>query len=679
MPARRRRSPAVARTTKLAPADAVGVDTGGTFTDVVAWRAGRRVAFKVPSTPREPAAAVIAALDRAGAGRGTQVRHGSTVATNTLLERKGARVVFVTTAGFEDVLEIGRQDRPDLYALEPHRTPPLVPRERRLGVRERVAAGGAVVTPLTAREIARAVRRVRAAAPEAVAVGLLHAWSAPAHERRLARALRTLGVPVTSAVDLAPEIREYERFATTSANAYLVPRLRGYLRRIAAATRGTVEIVLSHGGTAPASQAAEEPVRQLLSGPAAGLRSALAAAGSCGYRAALTLDVGGTSTDCAFLGGRDTGADGLPRRRAREVAGVPVLLPTLDVHTVGAGGGSIARVDGGGVLQVGPESAGADPGPACYGRGGPATVTDALVVLGAIAGDTLAGGALTLDRGAARHVLERLSRELGMARAEDAARGVLRVAEARMEAALRKVSVECGEDPRAAALVVFGGAGGLHACALAEGLGVPAVVWPRDAGVLCALGALEGGSRRERSRSVLLPAGDVAALERRLSALEREVRAGFAPAERARVRLESRAEVRARGQAHELTVAARPLVTLAARFHAAHERRHGFADPAADVQVVTLEAGGWLPARLPSEARRRSGPARQVAPERVRVWQAGRALTAQAWRRDALAAGQTLRGPAVLTDDGATLWLAPGWRARSHTSGAVVLTRGRRS
>jgi N-methylhydantoinase A len=654
------------------------VDTGGTFTDVVAWRGGRRVAFKVPSTPREPAAAVIGALARAGAGRGTRVRHGSTVATNALLERKGARVAFVTTAGFEDVLEIGRQDRPELYALEPRRTPPLVPRERRFGVRERVGAGGAVHEALTAREIARVVRRVRAARPEAVAVGLLHAWSAPAHEQRLARALRALGVPVTSAVALAPEIREYERFATTAANAYLVPRVRSYLRGIAAATRGQVEIVLSHGGTAPAAQAAEEPVRQLLSGPAAGLRAALAAARACGFRAALTLDVGGTSTDCAFLGGRDTGEDGLPRRRAREVAGVPVLLPTLDVHTVGAGGGSIARVDGGGVLEVGPESAGADPGPACYGRGGPATVTDALVVLGAIAGDTLAGGALKLDREAARQALTRLANHLRLASAEAAALGVLRVAEARMEAALRKVSVECGEDPRQAALVVFGGAGGLHGCALAASLGVPAVVWPRDAGVLCALGALEGGSRRERSRSVLRPATDRAALERALAGLEREVRAAFAPEERARVRLESRAEVRAFGQAHELTVAARPLASLAERFHVAHERRHGFADRTADVQVVTLEAGGWLPVSLPREARARRSVAR-AAPGRVRVWSEGRANDVPAWQRAALVTGQEVRGPAVLTDDGATLWVAPGWRARLHATGAVVLTRrGRR-
>jgi N-methylhydantoinase A len=653
------------------------VDTGGTFTDVVAWRGGRRVAFKLPSTPREPAAAVLDALARAGADRDTRVRHGSTVATNALLERKGARVTLVTTAGFEDVLEVGRQDRPDIYALQPRRPVPLVPRERRIGARERLAAGGQVVTALTPGERADVVRRVRATRPEAIAVGLLHAWSNASHELSLSRALGALGVPVSTASELIPEIREYERLATTVANAFLVPRLRGYLDSLAASGRGRFEIVLSHGGTAPPEQAAREPVRQLLSGPAAGLRAALAAGRTCGFSAVLSLDVGGTSTDCAFLGGRDTGADGLPRRRGREVAGVPVLCPTLDVHTVGAGGGSIARLDAGGVLQVGPESAGAEPGPACYGRGGPATVTDSLVVLGAIAGDALAGGALALDRAAARRALAKLARDLRVRTPELAAGAVLRVAEARMEAALRKVSVESGEDPRAAALVAFGGAGGLHACALAAALGMPAAIWPRDAGVLCALGALEGGSRRERSRSVLLDVRNRRALAGAVRQLEREVLATFSAAERRHVRLERRAEVRSRGQAHELTVEAWPLAALAGRFHAAHERRYGFADHNAEVEVVTLEVGGWLPAALPRERRPVREPRAGGRPERVPAFSAGRAVQVPLWRRAQLAPGATLRGPAVVVDDGATLWVAPGWRARLHASGAVVLTPGR--
>ncbi len=654
-------------------ADAVGVDTGGTFTDVVVQVGRTRRAFKVPSTPSAPQVAVLAGLARAGAGAGTAVRHGSTVATNALLERKLARVTFVTTEGFEDLLEIGRQDRPDLYALVPHRVPPLVPSQRRIGVRERIAAGGAVRIALTDAEVARVVKRVRATRPEAIAVGLLHAWAHPQHERRLARALALLGVPVSVSSELVPEIREYERFATTVANAALQPRVGSYLGAIAAADRWPIEVVLSHGGTAPAAQAAREPIRQLLSGPAAGLRAALHAARECGFAVALSLDVGGTSTDCALLGGGDGGEDGLPRRRGREVAGVPVLLPTLDVHTVGAGGGSIARLDAGGLLCVGPESAGADPGPACYGRGGPATVTDAMVVLGRLPGDSLAEGALALHRDRAERALAALARQLGLRDAAQAAQGVQRVADARMEAALRKVSVERGEDPRRAALVAYGGAGGLHACELAAALGMRAVVWPRHAGVLCALGALQGGSRRERSRTVLRDARDSVSLAGTLQNLEREVLGRFAVHERPRVQLEAWAEVRYRGQAHELSLAAWPLATLGERFHRVHARRFGFSDAAREVQVVTLEMRGALPAALPPAALARA-PRKRLAATRTRVYEQGRWREAAVWQRDSLVRGTKLTGPAVVLDPGATLWVPSGWVARVHRRAAVVVT-----
>ncbi|MBK7366474.1 MAG: hydantoinase/oxoprolinase family protein [Candidatus Eisenbacteria bacterium] len=353
---------------RTSPARAIGVDTGGTFTDVVVWRDGRQHAFKVPSTPDEPSRAVLEGLRRAGSGAATRVRHGSTIATNALLERKGARVAFVTTKGFEDAIEIGRQDRPDLYALAPARPEPLVAAERRIGVNERLDEHGRPVRALTDASIRAAVKRVRAAKPEAVAVGLLHAYANAAHERRLASALRATGLPVTVSSELCPEIREYERFATTVANAYLAPRVARYLGALAGAKLGRVEVVLSHGGTAPIARAAHESVRQLLSGPAAGLRAALDAARACGHAAALTLDVGGTSTDVALLGAGETGRDGLPRRRAREVGGVPVLLPTLDVHTIGAGGGSIARVDEGGLLRVGPRAPAPIPGPRATAR-----------------------------------------------------------------------------------------------------------------------------------------------------------------------------------------------------------------------------------------------------------------------------------------------------------------------
>lgn len=670
-------------------ARAAGVDTGGTFTDFVALVGLRIATLKLPSTPTAPERAVLDGLRRLGAGDGSRVRHGSTVATNTLLERTGARVVFVTNAGFEDLIEIGRQDRPDLYALAPRRAVPLVPAERRVGIPQRNGPHGERWRTHTLADARRLSRRVRALKPEAIAIGLLHSYANDLAEVTLSVGLRIRcrGVPLTISSQLCPEVREFERFATTVANAYLMPRVSTYLRALAAGTAADLEIVLSHGGAAPPALAAREPVRQLLSGPAAGLEAAAHVARACGMSPALTLDVGGTSTDCAFV------VDELPRRRAREVAGVPVLLPVLDVHTVGAGGGSIARVDAGGLLQVGPESAGATPGPACYGHGGPATVTDALVVLGRIPGDTLAGGSFPLDRAAALEVMRRLGKRLGGRDALAAAEAVLAVADARIEAALRRVSVDQGHDPRGAALVAFGGAGGLHACAVAEALGARAVLFPRHAGVLSALGALAGASRREESRSVLLDARETAALERAWRGLETEVRRQFAaspgpPGGRVpRIRLERWAEVRYRGQSHEvpLRVPAAALATLGGRFHREHARRFGFADPARAVEVVTLEVRGaapdaWQAVATAMSRERVSHPAGGGGgrPARTRVRHGGRWLSAAVWERAALPAPFARRGPAIVLEDGATLWIAPGWGVRLHASGTLVLERGRR-
>ncbi len=646
---------------------AAGIDTGGTFTDFVGFADGRLVTLKLPSTPDAPDRAVLQGLERLGATRASRVRHGSTVATNALLERKGARVTFVTTAGFEDLLAIGRQDRPDIYALAPRRPEPLVPANRCVGVRERTGPRGEPWQKLTPAEIARVRRAVAATRPEAIAIGLLHSYADPANERALERALRGLGVPITRSSDLCPEVREYERFVTTVANAFLVPRVATYLGALANRAGRGLEIVLSHGGTAPVRRAAREPARQLLSGPAAGVSAAHSAARDAGFRTALTLDVGGTSTDCAYLDG------GLPRRRAREIAGIPIQLPMLDVHTVGAGGGSIARVDAGGLLHVGPESAGSVPGPACYGRGGPPTVTDALVVLGRIPGEALAGGTFPIDRAAAQRAIDGLTRALGARNAMRAAEGVVALAESHMAAALRRVSVERGHDPRGAALVSFGGAGGLFACGLAETLGC-AVLFPLHAGVLSALGALGGGSRRERSRSVLLDAGDPRAIARALRALESEVRGEFAPRERGGLKMEYRAEARYRGQAHELSVDARG--DLAQRFHAEHHRRYGYDVRTAAVEVVTLEVRASLPGEsMPRPARVGTRGATRHEPK-VAVHHGGRKLATPVWRMEALGASFTARGPALVLEAGATLWVAPGWTARRHARGALVLTRG---
>ena len=542
-----------------------------------------------------------------------------------------------------------------------------MPANRCIGARERTGPRGERWRRLTAAEIARVRRAVIATRPEAIAIGLLHAYADPTNERALERALRGLGVPITRSSELCPEVREYERFVTTVANAFLVPRVATYLLALARRAGRGLEIVLSHGGTAPALRAAREPARQLLSGPAAGVSAAHEAARAAGFRTALTLDVGGTSTDCAYLDG------GLPRRRAREIAGIPIQLPMLDVHTVGAGGGSIVRVDAGGLLHVGPESAGSVPGPACYGRGGPPTVTDALVVLGRIPGEALAGGSFPIDRAAARGAIEGLARALGSRDTMRAAEGVVALAESHMAAALRRVSVERGNDPRGAALVSFGGAGGLFACGLADTLGC-SVLFPLHAGVLSALGALAGGSRRERSRSVLLDARNPRAIARALRALESDVRREFAPRERAGLTLEYRAEARYRGQSYELSVEARG--DLARRFHDEHRQRYGYDVATAAVEVVTLEVRAFLPGEpvpRPAHSRPRAGARREAT---VTVRHDGHVLATPVWRMDTLGAGFSTRGPALVLEAGATLWVAPGWTARRHAHGALILTRG---
>lgn len=644
---------------------AVGVDTGGTFTDFVAIVGGHFMPFKVPSTPAAPERAVLEGLSRAGATKSSRVRHGSTVATNTLLERKGARVTLLTNQGFEDLLEIGRQDRPDLYALAPRRDPPLVPRARRIGVSVRRAADGSARRPLRDSEVTRALAALRRSRPEAVAIGLLHAYRAPDDERRLAKAARRIGVPVSVSSELCPEIREYERFTTTVVNAYLQPRVARYLDELRRACGPRLEIVASHGGGVPAERAAREPVRQLLSGPAAGLWAAFRAAQEAGFTRVSTLDVGGTSTDVAFADGR------LPRRRAREIAGFPILLPLLDVHTVGAGGGSIAAIDAGGLLAVGPQSAGADPGPACYGRGGPPTVTDAMVVIGRLPPIAL-GEAIVLDPARAREAIAALRPALGVRSVEQAAAAVVTVANARMEAALRRVSVERGHDPRGAALVAFGGAGGLHACELAGALGVEAVVFPANAGMLSALGAVSAPERHGRSRTVLRPASDREALQRAMSELERDVRRSF---ERSgRIATSRMALARYVGQSHELEVDFGP--DLARRFHEAHRRRYGFAREDGVVEVVTLEVEAEMPA---SGLPRRAPPARREASaeRRTRVAIGGRVRQVPVWRFESLGLDATVKGPAIVLQTGATLWVEEGWSGRLHQSGALVLRRGR--
>ena len=448
----------------------VAVDTGGTFTDVLLLDGGHLRSFKLPSTLNDPSDAVLEGLRRVldGAEHEADVRfvllHGSTVATNALLERKGARVKLVTNAGFEDILEIGRQNRPQLYALVGHRPPPLVDREDRHGIQGRIGPDGEVIEPLHPAEL-EALPALLAGA-ESVAVVFLHSYANASHEESVADALAELDVPLSVSVRLLPEYREYERTSTTVVNAYVAPRISAYLKRLArGAGAERVSIMGSNGGSLPLDRAVREPVHMILSGPAGGVVGALAWGRRAGHERIITFDMGGTSTDVSLCPGAPL------HTRELEIGGQPVAIPVIDIHTVGAGGGSLARIDAGGALRVGPESAGADPGPICYGKGGAGvTVTDAHVWLGRLPADAFLGGERTLDRSAVEPHLRTLADGLG-ASLEVAAEGILAVADAAMERALRVISVERGHDPADFTLVAFGGAGGLHATHLAERLG----------------------------------------------------------------------------------------------------------------------------------------------------------------------------------------------------------------
>ena len=492
----------------------VGIDTGGTFTDFVVAKGSRITSFKAPSTPHNPARAILDGLARIiaeTASHPSEIVHGTTVATNALLERKGARTALITTEGFEDVIEIGRQARPEIYNLMVTRPAPIVPRELRFGVVERTGPDGSIITQLDETGLEETINRIRKPelGIESVAVCLLFSFANPAHEELIARALESLGKPVSLSHKILPEYREYERTSTVVINAYLVPIMSRYLRSLSEALgaggrgRPRLRVMQSNGGSVSAATAASEPVRAILSGPAGGVVGALRVCGAAGIRDIITFDMGGTSTDVALCSGE--------ARTTNEalIAGLPVAVPIIDIHTVGAGGGSIARVDEAGALRVGPESAGADPGPACYGRGEEVTVTDANLVLGRFGGADLLGGDMRLDTERARAALTKLAAEMSRysekrVTPERAALGVIRVANANMESALRVVSVERGRDPRLFTLVSFGGAGGLHVCELAAALRIPRIIVPNSPGTLSALGVLLGDVVKDHSRTVMM-------------------------------------------------------------------------------------------------------------------------------------------------------------------------------
>lgn len=656
----------------------VGVDAGGTFTDLYAqFEDGRTVVLKVPSTPDAPARAVREGLRRLGA-RGAELVHGTTLVTNALLTRTGARTALVTTAGVEGLLAVARQDRPRLHALRVERPPPLVPPERTFGVAERTDDAGRSVRPPRTAELAALCRRLRASRAEAVAVALLNAHASSAHERRVARSLAPLGVPVTCSGIVAPEHREYERAQTAAADAYVRPLAARALVELGRAAGRRLRVMLSSGGTAKAARAAAEPVRLVLSGPAGGAVAALWLARAHGAARAISVDIGGTSTDVARLESE------VPFSPAVTVAGLPLRVPAIDVHTVGAGGGSLARIDAAGALAVGPDSAGADPGPMCYGRGGRIpTVTDAHLVLGRLPARGLLGGAMPLDSRRAEAGIARLARRLGVSTAA-VAQAVVEGATASTARAVRAVTLGRGRDPREFCLVAFGGAGGLHACELARAIGARTVLVPSDAGAFAARGMLVADAVRDETASVLhaiaprgaVPADAAAAVRAGFARVTARARAALAREGARHIAVQTYADARYAGQSFELSVPVDRPIAEAVRdaFIAAHRRTYGTVH-ARDVEIVAIRARASAPPLAPAAVRvprgRGARPyAHQAAVIHGRVWRVG------VFERATLGAGDRLRGPAIVAEYSGTVFLPPGAVARVMSDGTLRVDVG---
>lgn len=659
------KSPGEASTPLLA------VDTGGTFTDLVLLDDGEIRTLKVPSTPDDPSRAVLDGIEEIlGARRPFVLLHGSTVATNALLERRGAKVVFVTNEGFEDVIEIGRQNRPQLYALVGHRLPPLVAREDRIGIRGRLGPDGEEITPLDAARLSVLADEIREHGAESVAVCLLHAYADAGHEEAVAAALSHLDVPVSVSSRLLPEFREYERASTTVLNAYVAPVMDRYLGRLdAESDADRVTIMGSNGGALPIDRARREPVHTVLSGPAGGVVGALTWGKRAGHESILSFDMGGTSTDVSLCPGRPL------RTREFSIGGQPAAIPVLDIHTVGAGGGSIARVDAGGALRVGPQSAGAVPGPICYGRGGTEiTVTDAHVWLGRLPADAFLGGDRALDRTALEGPLSHIADALGGS-LDDAAEGVLAVADTAMERALRVISVERGYDPVDFAVVAFGGAGALHVVELTDRLGAKKAIVPPDPGLLSAYGMLASPVTQEASRTVLLSTEEPD-VEERVTASLADLEAGARSAmesegvDPAALSVEHWIDARYAGQSFELSV---PATGWAEAFHTAHEERYGYRRSETPLEAVTLRVVVSAPAPMVAATPLDEA---DTAPRLVArtVVHGGQAHQATSVRRGDLRAGHELAGPLIVEEYSGTTWAPPEWTLQVDSWGCLHLT-----
>ncbi len=660
----------------------VGIDVGGTFTDVAVLTGGRLSIHKLPSTPDNPSRGVQRAVADLGV-EGAAFVHGTTVATNALLEGKGGRTALVTTLGFEDVLEIGRQSRSELYNLNLERPPALAPWELRFGVPERVEPNGNILEDLPPEALRALMGLIAEAEVDGVAVSFLFSFLNPVHEEMTLEALRQLpNAPFISLSSrVLPEFREYERTSTVVVNSYVGPIVSRYLGELEETLGRDLRIMQSSGGSITARLAAEQPVRTILSGPAGGVVGAFHTGCQAGFPDIITLDMGGTSTDVSLCPGR------IKETTSANVGGYSISVPMIDIHTVGAGGGSIARVDAGGALVVGPQSAGADPGPACYGRGDRITVTDANLVLGRLRPDRFLGGRMSLDLDRSRELMGELAGEIN-ATVEETALGILRVVNANMERAIRAISLERGYDPRQFTLVPFGGAGPMHCCELARALAIPRVLIPRHPGILSALGVAVADVVKDYSRTVMLRGDDVnqVRLEEEFHGMENQARRELANEGLPEGQMQARRflDVRYVGQSFELTIDCPNLgrrgdlhQTIGSRFFQAHRQRFGYADRREAVEIVNLRVKLEVPVDKPS-----AEPQPEVGPdpaagllERVEVvFQEGN-LPTSLYDRERLEAGNHIDGPALMLQLDTTVVVSPGWSGRVDAYGNILLER----
>ena len=678
----------------------IGVDTGGTFTDVVMRMNGDLFTHKVLSTPQNPALAVIQGVREILRMHDTDTErldivHGSTVATNALLERRGARIALVTTKNFEDILEIGRQARPDLYDFFVERPAPLVPADRRFGISERTLHTGEIQTEIEPSDLEALAAELTTLELDAVAVCFLFAYVNPKNEQIVAKHLARLDIPVSCSHEVLPEYREYARFSTTVANAYIRPTLERHLSTLTDSERfpASFRLMLSNGGCISAENFESAGIRTVLSGPAGGVIGAYQVAKTAGYNQVITFDMGGTSTDVSLCN------TGISLTTESTISGLPIKVPLIDIHTVGAGGGSIATVDAGGALRVGPESAGADPGPICYGNNGEnVTVTDANLYLGRIAATQFLGGAMSLDSDRTRAHIEKFAQRLGVPPLQ-AADGILKVANAAMERAIKVISVERGFDTRDFILVSFGGAGGLHAAFMAENLGIKTVLIPPNGGLLSAYGMLFADVVKDYSQTVLWQFeksdGDAGNLVKALNdgfdtLLTRagnEMKSeGFVPDQ---LKIDRSLDIRYEGQSYELNIpcftaehtpSTEIVETLVEEFHAAHELRFGYARTDAPVEVVNLRLTATGETDKPSI---QSVPlANTDASEALTVQNPvifeGETLLTDFYRREALRPGNRIAGPAIVTEFSATTVIPPNFSAVVDTGQNLILTKNRK-